>query len=209
MKRYIEVTGHGTAAQPADLVDISLSLIAQQQDYAKTIAQSATQLSELQQALADMGFEKDVIQTRNYQINTHYVQDPDSQNYQTIFGGYRLQHDLVMSFDYDNEKLNKLLEKLANLSDKPEFYLSFRVKDATAAAKLALERAVTDAKEQAKELAQLTGVKLGKIQFVVPQATFGGRPPMLEAKMDRAYNLEFPTGENTINRQITIRFAIE
>lgn len=207
MKRYLEVRGQGTATQRADLVEVSLSLIAKQADYAQTLAQSANQLAELQQALEELGFDKDVIQTRNYMLNTNYEPDPSSQTYRTVFDGYRLVHDLVMTFDHDNKRLNDLLERMSRLEDKPEFHLSFRVKDPAAAEQRAMERAVADANEQAKQLADLNNVRLGQIQHIVPEHT--GGPIYRAAEMKSAYDMEFPTGETAITKQVTIRFAIE
>lgn len=207
MKRYLEVTGQGSATQRADQVVISLSLIAKQPDYAATLAQSANQLTELQQSLEALGFDKEIIQTRNYRLNTSYEPDPSSPIYRTVFDGYRLVHDLMMSFDHDDEALNQLLDKLSKLSDKPEFHLSFRIKDPSAVEELALERAVADANHQAKELARLNGVRLGMIQTIMPTQT--GGPSLRLAEKQAAFDMEFPAGETAITRAVTIRFAIE
>lgn len=207
LKRYLEVTGTGTATQRADQVEIRLSLIAKQNDYAQTLAQSANQLSELQQLLKELGFDKDIIQTKNYMLNTHYQPDPDSPVYRTVFDGYRLQHDLVMNFEHDNERLNQLLAKLASLKDQPEFYLSFRVKDPAAAEERAMERAVSDAKKKAQDLARLSDVSLGAIQYVVPGNNGGAIHRM--AEMKSGYDMDFPVGESAITKYVTIRFAID
>lgn len=204
--RYLEVIGRGSVTRAADMIEINLSLIAKQADYAGTLARGADQLQQLQQALQDLGLPEDTIRTEHFSIHTQYEPAPDTPNYQLVFAGYELRHSLSMSFPHDHAKLNQLLARLAELKDKPEFHLSFKSNQAAEAERLALERALADAANQAHDMARLSGLSLGKIQSITPH-TSGGPP--LRAFKDAALDYSFAAGDTTFTRELVVRYAIE
>lgn len=208
MKRFLEVSGYGAAYQAADQVEIDLSLVSRHRDYAATLAGSANQMNALKELLAQLGFAPDIIQTRNYRLNTQYSQNPEHPNYQTVFDGYRLEHDLVMRFEHDDQLLSKLLSRLAQLEEQPEFSLSFQVKEPEKAEFLALERAVEDAKRNAQALAKFSGVELGEILQVTPSGQNNYAYHKAFTAERRSLDMQFPAGERVVNQQVTMRFNI-
>lgn len=205
--RYLEVIGRGSVTRAADLIEINLSLVAKQSDYAATLARGADQLQDLQQALQELGLSEETIRTKHFSIHTKYEPAPDTTHYQLVFDGYELRHNLNMTFSHDDTKLNQLLNRLGGLKDKPEFHLSFKAKEAAAAEQLALERALADAAQQALDIARLSGLSLGEIQSITPHTSSGA--PYAVAFKDKSFDYSFPAGDTTFTRELIVRYAIE
>ena len=72
----------------------------------------------------------------------------DKGTYKQRFIGYKFRHTLKVEFESDNERLGKVLYALANSPVRPEFRLSYTVKDPEAVKNALLGKAVTDAKEK-------------------------------------------------------------
>ena len=75
-------------------------------------------------------------------------------------------HHRIREFESDNDRLGKVLYALANCDVKPEFRLSYTVKDPEAAKNELLGRAVADAGEKASVLTKAAGVALKEIQSI-------------------------------------------
>ena len=71
-----------------------------------------------------------------------------------------------MEFGSDNDRLGKVLYALANCLVKPEFRISYTVKDPEAAKNELLGKAVSDAKDKAAVLTEAAGVTLKDIQSI-------------------------------------------
>jgi len=106
------------------------------------------------------------LKTLNFSIDTEYESYREKDVYKQRFVGYRFRHVMKLEFDSDNERLGKVLYALANCSVKPEFRLSYTVKDPEAAKNELLGKAVMDAKEKAAVLSHAAGVALMDIQSI-------------------------------------------
>ena len=73
---------------------------------------------------------------------------------------------MKVEFDSDNARLGKVLYALANCALRPEFRLSYTVKDPEAAKNELLGKAVADAKKKASVLTSAAGVALKDIQSI-------------------------------------------
>ena len=97
---------------------------------------------------------------------TEYESYKDHGTYKQRFVGYRFRHLLKVEFDSDNERLGKILYALGNCELKPEFRISYTVKDPEAAKNELLGKAVKDAKEKAVVITAAAGVILKDIQSI-------------------------------------------
>jgi len=87
-------------------------------------------------------------------------------SYKQRFTGYRYRHMLKVEFDSDNERLGKILYALANGKVRPEFRISYTVKDPEATKNTLLGKAVKDAREKASVLTEAAGIGLKDIQSI-------------------------------------------
>ena len=73
---------------------------------------------------------------------------------------------MKVEFDSDNERLGRVLYALANSQLRPEFRISYTIKDPEAAKNQLLGKAVSDAMEKADALARAARVVLKDIQSI-------------------------------------------
>ena len=165
--RTIRVTGKGQIKIRPDTTRITVSLTGLCKDYAETLRRSAEDTETLKDVLSGFGFERSDLKTLRFDVDTEYESCRDRNNdYKQRFAGYRYNHMMKVEFASDNDRLGRILYALANCGVKPEFWISYTVKDPEAAKNLLLGKAVADAGEKAAVLTQAGGVRLGDIQSI-------------------------------------------
>ena len=164
--RTIKVTGKGQIKVKPDVTRITLSLEGLYPEYGETLRRSSEDTELLKDLLAGFGFERSDLKTLNFSVDTEYESYKDKGTYKQRFVGYRFRHVMKVEFDSDNERLGRVRYALANCPVKPEFRLSYTVKDPEAAKNELLGKAVTDAQEKASVLTQAAGVSLKDIQSI-------------------------------------------
>ena len=165
--RTIRVTGKGQIRLRPDTTRITMTLTGLYKEYAETLRRSSEDTETLKDVLSGFGFERSELKTLSFSVDAEYESYQDkNNNYKQRFAGYRFHHALKVEFPSDNERLGRVLYALANCKVKPEFRISYTVKDPEAAKNLLLGKAVADAKEKAAALTHAGGVKLGEIQSI-------------------------------------------
>ena len=165
--RTIRVTGKGQIKVKPDMTRITVTLTGLYKEYGETLRRSSEDTEALRDVLSGFGFERSDLKTLSFNVDTEYESFRDENNdFKQRFAGYRFNHALKVEFESANDRLGKILYALANCSVKPEFRISYTVKDPEAAKNLLLGRAVTDAKEKAAVLTQAAGVSLKEIQNI-------------------------------------------
>ncbi len=164
--RTIRVTGKGQIKVKPDMTRITITLEGMYPDYAETLRHSSEDTDSLKDVLAAFGFERTDLKTLSFNVDTEYESYKDHGAYKQRFVGYRFRHLIKMEFDSDNERLGKILYTLGNCELKPEFRISYTVKDPEAAKNELLGKAVKDAKEKAAVITAAAGVTLKDIQNI-------------------------------------------
>ena len=165
--RTIRVTGKGQIKVRPDMTRITMSLEGLYKDYNETLRLSSQDTETLKDILSGFGFERSDLKTLNFSVDTEYESYKDRDgSYKQRFTGYRYRHMLKVEFDSDNERLGKILYALANGNVRPEFRISYTVKDPEATKNTLLGKAVKDAKEKASVLSEAAGIGLKDIQSI-------------------------------------------
>ena len=166
-KRRIHITGIGHAAQIPDTVVLSLTLTAHNSDYSAAMKVSAQQIEMLRESIVEAGFAGDDLKTTNFDVRTIYedeeYREGNSKRNRQVFGGFECRHDLTLTFDMDNAKLNRALDTIASCLATPKISIAFTIKDTAALNAKLLKSAAKDAMRKAKILCAASGVKLGKL----------------------------------------------
>ena len=164
MERVIKVTGTGNIRIKPDQTIIDLNFSNVRPTYEETLEAAANDVNIIKNALVEVGINKDVLKTTNFDVDTHYhsVKQEDG-TYKSVFDGYVYHQSLVFTFDVDNKLLGKVLNKIGSLSVNPEFMIRYGVKDKEDAKNKLLASAVEDAKKKAEIISKAAGVKLGEI----------------------------------------------
>ena len=165
--RTIRVTGKGQIKVRPDMTRITMSLEGLYKDYNETLRLSSQDTETLKDILSGFGFERSDLKTLNFSVDTEYESYKDRDgSYKQRFTGYRYRHMLKVEFDSDNERLGKILYALANGNVRPEFRISYTVKDPEATKNTLLGKAVKDAREKASVLTEAAGIGLKDIQSI-------------------------------------------
>lgn len=165
--RTIRVTGKGQIKVRPDMTRITMSLEGLYKDYNETLRLSSQDTETLKDILSGFGFERSDLKTLNFSVDTEYESYKDRDgSYKQRFTGYRYRHMLKVEFDSDNERLGKILYALANGKVRPEFRISYTVKDPEATKNTLLGKAVKDAREKASVLTEAAGIGLKDIQSI-------------------------------------------
>ena len=164
--RTIRVTGKGMIKVHPDMTRITMTLEGVYPAYDDTLRHSSEDTERLKDVLSPFGFDRSDLKTVNFSVDTEYDSYKEKGVYKQRFIGYKFRHTLKVEFESDNERLGKVLYALANSSVRPEFRLSYTVKDPEAVKNVLLGKAVTDAKEKASVLTKAAGTTLKDIQTI-------------------------------------------
>ena len=111
-----------------------------------------------------IGFEKGSVKTTNFSVRTDYDRVKDRNgNYQSVFCGYEVTHNLKLAFDLDMGRLSQALSAIAGCLSHPQLSVAFTVKDATAINEEMLRSATANAKKKAEILCEASGVTMGDL----------------------------------------------
>ena len=164
--RTIRVTGKGQIKVKPDMTRITLTAEGIYRDYNETLRKSTENTELLKDLLAKFGFERSDLKTLSFGVDTEYESYKEKDTYKQRFIGYSFRHVMKVEFDSDNHRLGRILYALAHCPAKPEFRLSYTVKDPESSKNELLGKAVMDAKEKASVLTKAAGVSLKDIQSI-------------------------------------------
>ena len=218
--RTIKVTGTGTVKLKPDIMRLRLDLNGKEKDYAKTLERSSKDTEVLRSLFEDLGFAKEDLKTTGFSADPVYEGYEDKQGrWRQRFAGYEFHHRLKLDFPFDNDRLGKILAKLAKAKVDPEFSLGYTVKDPEAAKNQLLAAAVKDAAAKAEVLAEAAGVKLLGIQTmdysiarvemeVMPARKLMATNDMAMGAMEESMDLDIQPEDITASDTVTITWEL-
>ena len=158
-QRTIRVRGSAEVSGAPDWVIISFSISSRNLDYGKSMEQLAQQTENLREELSNIGLERDNLKTYQFSIDTDF----DWVKNKRVFNGYKASHMLRVEFPFEKDYLNKVLRVLSNTQSQASFHISFEIKDPEPLRQQAIAKAVENAGEKARVLAEAGRVALGEI----------------------------------------------
>lgn len=166
-KRTIHIRGIGHAAQAPDQIVLSLTLIAQNSEYSAALKIGSQQVEMLREAIVEAGFKAKDLKTTNFNVRAVYeneeYREGNSKRNRQVFVGFECRHDLKLTFDFNNDKLNAAVDTIAASLAQPKISIAFAVKNPDAINDQLLKSAARNAKRKAKILCAAADVKLGKL----------------------------------------------
>ncbi len=218
--RTIRVTGKGQIKVKPDMIRITMTLTDLYKEYGEALHHSSEDTEVLKDVLTEFGFERSDLKTLSFNVDTEYESYRDRNNdYKQKFVGYRYNHILKVEFESDNDRLGKILYALANCKVKPEFRISYTVKDSEESKNLLLGKAVTDARDKAFVLTQAGGITLKDIQSIDyswGEIDFEYRPmrgdvlmECCEAPTAKSYSLDIEPDDINVSDTVTVVWEIE
>lgn len=164
--RTIRVTGKGQIRLRPDTTRIRLKIGDILPQYGEAVRQSAEDTERLKDLLTGYGFQRTDLKTLDFGVDPEYESRKEKGAYVQRLVGYRYRHTMKIEFPSDNERLGRILFALAGSPVRPEFSISYTLKDPEAAKNELLAKAVSDARQKAALLADAAGVALKDVQSV-------------------------------------------
>lgn len=209
----IWVTGDGKVVAAPDIALFGLGVEAQARSVGEAQSVARQAMSRVRQAFAAQGIEEKDIKTISYSVQPVY-QYIQRENRQELIG-YRVS-------DRISVKIRKIQDTGKAIDASAEaggnsirvYSISFTIDDPAPFRNQVRETAVKDAMAKAKQMAELTGVKLGKAIYITETGFVQPPPrpvpaPLMARGEAAAQPTEISPGQTEIQVQVQIAFAIE
>ena len=188
----ITIGGTGIAYVAPDTAEITVGVVTEEADAARTHAENAAQTARVHNAVRALGVADRDIQTVHYDFSQRYDMRDSSRN----------------------EVIGKIIDAtLANGANRIDS-LNFTASDTSAAKKEALTDAVRSAKEKAQAVANALGVRLVRIANVYADTQadmprYENYMPMMMAKGASAAATPIAPGELSVAATANVTYVIE
>ena len=206
----ITIGGTGTAYVAPDTAEITVGVVTEEPDAARTHAENAAQTARVHNAVRALGVADRDIQTVHYDFSQRYDMRDGSRS-EVI--GYTAQNSVVITVRSLNN-VGKIIDAaLANGANRIDS-LNFTASDTSAAKNEALTDAVRGAKEKAQAVASALGVRLVRIANVYAD-TQADMPrnenymPMMMAKGASAAATPIAPGELSVAATVNVTYVVE
>lgn len=159
----VSVNGTGSVTITPDAASISVGVNVVNANLAEAQSLATSQMNDVIAALKAAGIADVDIQTSNYSVNV--IQEYDTNGYPARVSGYQVNNQ-VNVIVRDIAKLGETLESAVAAGANSIYGVSFIVSDSADAAKQARTDAVADATSKAEQIAEATGMTLGRVLSV-------------------------------------------
>ena len=164
MDKTLKITGRGKVSVKPDIIRLNMTMKESYKEYEVTLSQSSETTKILKELFVSLGFKKDDLKTRSFDIDTKYESyKAKDQSWKKRLIGYTYTHNMLIEFDADNKKLGEILYALAHSVITPEISIEYTVSDSEKHKDQLLKNAIEDSKHKAEVLAHAANVKLGDI----------------------------------------------
>lgn len=206
----ISVTGEGEVSVAPDMAILTLSVLREAETAREAVAASSEAMKQLLSALKAAGIAERDLQTAGLSIQPRYTQPgPQAKPQAPKISGYTASNALTVRVR-DLSAVGAILDKTISLGVNQGGDISFVNDDLKPSLTEARKRAVADAMERARTLADAAGVKLGRILAIEEQSLRPGAMPMGKMMRAAAADSSVPVerGENSYSTSVTMVFEI-
>ena len=187
----IIVQGKGTEFFTPNEVILNIGFNTKGQSYEEVLSEGVKSVQKfVNELLLQNGFTTEDMKTRNFVVREDQKYDEVTRTY--LFDGFSFNQNATLKFDYNKERMAKIMEDLSKLDNAPTGQINFGVKDAKECKRKILSKAYKEAELQAQAIAEAAGKSLKqcvKVDFkpfttdYVSQTTFDS--DMMYAKSAR------------------------
>ena len=162
----INVNGTGKKYYKPDQITLNFDFNCKNADYEAALSNGVERVTNYLAFLNKLGFKKEEIKTLSFRVTESRFYNELTKKYEK--DGFLFQQNVKLKFDYDMEKLSKLMEETSKIQNPPLYYISFNLKDNKTAEQDLIGLAYKEAEFQAQAVANAAGKKLkecAKISF--------------------------------------------
>lgn len=209
--QVITVVGQGSTRVKPDIARVTVGVETSATTIAEAVDENEVQMESVLAALQGAGIAEKDIQTTNFSISLDRYPEPsprsDEEQAQST---YRVSNMVNVTIR-DLEQVGAVLDAVIEAGANNIWGVSFTVEDPSEARTEARADAVTDARERAEALAELSGVELGPVMSVSEVISGGAVPMAYDAMVERAAGggTSISPGELEIGYQVQVSYFIE
>ncbi len=200
----LSVVGEGKVEIIPDIASVDVGVTVNKVASAKDAQNKLSEINEkIVVALGTLGVNKVDIKTSNFSINPNYNYTDGGQ----VAEGYNGNATLSVKIR-DTSKVGDVIESATTAGATDIYNTSFSVEDPAKYREQARTKAINNAREQAKKIADQLGIKLGRVTNIVESS--GSTYPIYSEKMATGMgggavpNLE--PGSQTVSSTVTLFF---
>jgi len=214
--RYqVSFTAEGKIFAKPDIAQITLGVTTDRRATAVKAVQDNTELmNKVITKLKELGVADKDIKTTSYNLNPSY--DYVQSTGRSEIMGYEVYQNVDVKIR-ELDKIGDIIEGATSVGANQVGNISFTIDDLSEIKKLARQEAITKAQEKAEEMAQFTGLKLGKLINVYESDSY--QPPVLYSNFakDVAYGMggsesaspDVQVGQNEVGLSVTLTFEVK
>lgn len=165
----ITISGEGKVVAIPDIATIQLGLNTEKKSVAEAQKENTAKMNELNKQLKAQGVDAKDIQTSNYSIYPQY----DWNNGRQTLRGYQVSQTVTVKIR-NLDKVGDIVSAAGTLGLNQVGGLSFDIDEPEVLRQQARIKALENAREKAKALADIMGVKLGKVVSFNESSTYPG-----------------------------------
>lgn len=207
----ISVAGEGEASARPDMAVLTLGVMREAATAREALDANSDAMAAVISAMKSEGIEERDLQTSNFSVSPVYAYpDQNQPDRQPKITGYQVNNTLSVRLR-DVAKVGAVLDKAVTLGVNQGGGISFTNDDPAATLTEARKRAVKDAMDKARTLAEAAGVNLGRIVEMSEQNFRGPPMPYAMKTMARdaeAQSVPVEAGENVYRVQVSVTFEI-
>jgi uncharacterized protein YggE len=207
--RQLSVVGDGQVYVAPDIAYINVGVHSQADTVTDALAQNNAQAQTIKDTLVAQGVAEGDIQTSSFNVYPQSSYD----NFGNITNSFFSVDNTVYVTVRDLNNLGKILDTVATSGANNIYGITFDLQEKTPAQSDARALAVESARSQAQELADLAGVKLGKIISISTSYSYpvqyygygmggGGAAPA-------ASSVPVSAGQMQIDSQVTVVYELQ
>ncbi|MBC8275966.1 MAG: SIMPL domain-containing protein [Chloroflexi bacterium] len=204
------VTGEGKTMATPDVVLLSLGIEAEAKTVAQAQQDAAAAMDGVMKALKSNGVAEKDIQTQTFSIYPvrKWVKDDQRE----IITGYRVTN-IVVAKIRQVDKAGTIIDDVAEVGGNLTRIdsIGFTVDDPTPYYKEARAKAIGDAIEKAKQMAQVANIKLGKLLYISEGTSY--MPPVIvrdyAMKAEGAAPAPTPISPGELEVQVTVQMVYD
>ena len=210
----ILINGVGEVYAKPDIAIFNFGVIKTEKSAKDALKENSDAMTKVFTELKAFGIESKHIRTSNFSIRPNYSRDKDKSKNRHKIVGYTVRNQATVKLE-DLSKVGEILDKAISVGVNEGSKLEFANQNPNEIRNRAKSKAIENAFEQAKLIADAADVSLGKIlEINVGSASI--QPPMPRARsystMDEsaaAADVPIEAGENVYRANISVRWEIK
>lgn len=202
----ISVTGEGEVSLAPDMAILNLTVLREAETAREAVSAGSAAMKQVLAALKEAGVAERDLQTSGLNIQPRYTQPgPQAKPQAPKISGYAASNSLTVRIR-DLASVGTVLDKTVSLGVNQGGDVTFVNDDLKPGLTEARKRAVADAMERARTLAEAAGVKLGRILSIEERPTRSGPVPLgkvMRAAVADSY-VPVERGENSYGTSVNV-----